>query len=681
MTYEWLNSNFDVRACWDFRTGSAYELKNGIAPTVVGSPRMVPGDGLVYPSTGTTNVHYGDILPLNTSQPFTWIWKVSTFNNWNNSPWSSILNKNGSTNNFYLVQITSTGITIQLKNATDRLGISSFPSKRNSNICIIFAYNGGLKASGCSMFVDGSSMAFSVDNDSLTPAILGSTANFNLGYTGGNLSKSTCFKHFSWLNQTVTPAQATAIYEKLNSEQTPTHRPTRAYSLPIVKGKTPEQYAADKQIVECIPDDSTLDLVGNPKTVSYGDVCNVNGILGRRYTRPKELPGSVVVTRASAQWANPEATFEIIFRANNGTGAIASASAQNNIGITINCVPGSLSTTAIAVQFYLSGSYRQFQVATALIPYHTYVIHGVYNNGACKAYCNGQEIPWSSDTGYYQPNIASTFVLGGRGTTYVNNPNCILFSESAWTRALTASEIRQRYLDTNRILFDGRLPKDGSCPVTPTAITGAGAQIPGTPWKLGGAGNWKIIEVAPVDGKLGDRKISYISSGDYIYAEDNSPPYGSWLIKAKSVIAGSTFVNFIATKHGTVFTPLGYAIITTATGAIQFARTTGSGSVNLFTTAAGYVTTNVMYTFWITRSYDNKFTVWIKGGAYTQFTLISTVGGTGSNPTAADATITTSKYIILYRVGGTGEYGDIIHYSCEITPTEAQNIGLFSNEY
>lgn len=661
--YEWLNNNFDVRACWDFRTGSAYELKNGIAPTVVGSPRMVPGDGLVYPSTGTTNVHYGDILPLNTSQPFTWIWKVSTFNNWNNSPWSSILNKNGSTNNFYLVHIASTGITIQLNNATDRLDISSFPSKRNSNICIIFAYNGGLKASGCSMFVDGSSKAFSVDNDSLTPAILGSTANFNLGYTGGNLSKSTCFKHFSWLNQAVTPAQASAIYEKLNSQQPVTHRPTRAYSIPSPT-MTPAEYTAkgivfdtDMQIVN----GKVRDLTGNGRDgTPSGQLDRIKGEATRLDKTSVILPseqtifgtnnwtcsfygtlGKAATTTCPLFWAAPLVAPQYVGYSNIGRLIVSTRNAslvQRTLTSTKDVVvPGRYDHIAMTRELVGSDLRLKIYINGTLNASQTWIGEGVENVASSTP-------TFSNYYGTYAPAIISSF---------------------RWqaNTAITASEARAEYLAGNKILFDGRLPKDGSCPVSLTSIGGAGAQIPGTPYKVGDYGNIqaKVIEDAPTNGVPGKRWISNATAG-IAYAEHKQTAYGSWLFEVKFTGAIGTSIAFIADKKG-VNNPAGPNVngyqLSFATGQVSLNKLTAGSIASLFA-AKATLTSNTPYSVWITRDFTSKFTIWIKGGIYTSWTLLP--AATGANP-VTDATYTSTKYIATY-LNITCLLGDIVHYSC-----------------
>ena len=59
-----------------------------------------------------------------------------------------------------------------------------------------------------------------------------------------------------------------------------------------------------------------------------------------------------------------------------------------------------------------------------------------------------------------------------------------------------------------------------------------------------------------------------------------------------------------------------------------------------------YIAINTWYRIRITRSTSGVFTVYILGGNFTNWTLVSTTGGSGTNP-VTDNTYTTSSYFVM----------------------------------
>jgi hypothetical protein len=86
----------------------------------------------------------------------------------------------------------------------------------------------------------------------------------------------------------------------------------------------------------------------------------------------------------------------------------------------------------------------------------------------------------------------------------------------------------------------------------------------------------------------------------------------------------------------------GYNIAVSASNIIYFNRTL---SANLIVTKQDYIVSNVTYRIRITRSKANVFTVYIKGDTFTNWTLVSVYGGSGTNP-VTNATYTTSNYFV-----------------------------------
>lgn len=81
---------------------------------------------------------------------------------------------------------------------------------------------------------------------------------------------------------------------------------------------------------------------------------------------------------------------------------------------------------------------------------------------------------------------------------------------------------------------------------------------------------------------------------------------------------------------------------------VFFGRANSNTFLNniLARTTANYVAINTWYKFRITRTTTGVFTIYIKGGAFTDWTLVSTTGGSGTNP-VTDNTYTKSNYLVV----------------------------------
>jgi hypothetical protein len=78
---------------------------------------------------------------------------------------------------------------------------------------------------------------------------------------------------------------------------------------------------------------------------------------------------------------------------------------------------------------------------------------------------------------------------------------------------------------------------------------------------------------------------------------------------------------------------------------------------SLFQTAAGYIQFDTNYEISIIRDSTKTWQVFIKGGVYTDWTLISKTGGTGSNP-IQDTTVYECNIVDVW--GGNGDIVDKI---------------------
>lgn len=109
------------------------------------------------------------------------------------------------------------------------------------------------------------------------------------------------------------------------------------------------------------------------------------------------------------------------------------------------------------------------------------------------------------------------------------------------------------------------------------------------------------------------------------------------------------FIGVINTGNPSLF--IGYDLLFNGSQAIVLRKRTPTG-IGLISTANSYVSANTFYTIRIERTPAGQFTLLIKGGSFTPtagrngWTLVSTTGGSGSNP-VTDTSYNTSNYMVL----------------------------------
>lgn len=174
---------------------------------------------------------------------------------------------------------------------------------------------------------------------------------------------------------------------------------------------------------------------------------------------------------------------------------------------------------------------------------------------------------------------------------------------------------------------------------------------------INGTGSYKINELTAQDTVLkhldtGSKYLECSSAGTTAF--QSSQAYGTWEFDLyKGANGNNTYVNFISNGTNSPINNQGYYICIYSAGAnnekIYFYKSNGTSQSYLFYTDASYVADNTWYRIKITRTTAGVFTVYIKGGSFgdDSWTLVDATGGSGTNPTAADATYTTSAYSVL----------------------------------
>jgi len=147
-----------------------------------------------------------------------------------------------------------------------------------------------------------------------------------------------------------------------------------------------------------------------------------------------------------------------------------------------------------------------------------------------------------------------------------------------------------------------------------------------------------IKEIPPLQTfKNGTKYLECVTAG--VLSIPSKQAYGTWEFDLyKGADLNTTVVYLLGGKQTNYWT-----LFMFSTEGIYLQRTGSTAALN---TVAGYIALNTWYRIKITRSLSGIFTVYIKGGAFgnTTWTLVSTAGGTGTNP-VTDNTYTTSEYL------------------------------------
>jgi hypothetical protein len=212
-----------------------------------------------------------------------------------------------------------------------------------------------------------------------------------------------------------------------------------------------------------------------------------------------------------------------------------------------------------------------------------------------------------------------------------------------------------------RVVYDQDLSM-----VRPTlADVAAGSNIPGTDY-LVNSGSYSVQEDSAFPtGKL----IQCEADGDK--ARPQPLAYGSWHFGFRSQNDSSTRrIYLVADTPAGAVSVGGYSFTFYAANLTIALQKFTPGAATVWSTAAGYVSHDTYYEIWITRDYAGEFTTWIKGGAFTDWTLIDVSGGSGTNP-IIENTVKASTFRVanLDGIGGTeDQVGLDRQYHGPVTP-------------
>ena len=140
---------------------------------------------------------------------------------------------------------------------------------------------------------------------------------------------------------------------------------------------------------------------------------------------------------------------------------------------------------------------------------------------------------------------------------------------------------------------------------------------------------------------VGSKYLECTSAGSVAFP--SSIAYGTWEFSVYKGV-GSNIINIRILSENPIGTGNRYTVQIANSEGINFFRDT----TLIISSISSYIENNTWYRFKVTRTLDSEFSLYIKGGDFgtDDWTLVSTTGGTGSNP-RVDNTYTESQYLVL----------------------------------
>lgn len=667
--------------CVDLRTGTTKDVVGNLTPTIVGSPIMTQGQGMYVPTWSGAGqfVHYGNNHNLSdATQPRTWVTRITDFNVphaayvtpiskvGSGAGWTFNINGGGFPQ-FKIIDASAASLDVWTQ-------VTMIAGK---SATLVVTYMGSLTGAGLKIYVDG------VEKTVGTSGTIANTVSNSIDLRVGGYPVSTFqsvpskTELVAILNRVLTPLEIAQISEEIRLETSPglLDSPKRNYFFPY-KTLSPAQAttqglvldtdfvrSSDGKVRNFAPTANTGTVVGTPvpanngegmtfsgtaSAVSMGDFAALNGAKNLTFSFTIRLPSTGVVTNGA------------IF----GKTSLISGG-RFIVQVTSNS-PG-----PHRLQYYeiktTVGASQLISTLTVLYPgvdHHITIVRdgdGATDTDKVKMYVDGSQVAATSAAGPFQtttdPSLSGYPLDIGREFAG-NNPLAMTIRNlRIRTVSLTAAQIRAEYLEkAKELITDGRLYENGATPLTLAKITEINAKIPGTIWQ-GKNQPYLGIDVINSNNK---RWMYNVSAGYHsrVWANDHSA-FGSWYFECQwenvlRVIIGA--LNPLEDGG----TDLGYKVDMSGN---QIRLITPSGGTLL--TSAG--SQNTMYRYWVSRTSTSVWSLWAKGGAFTNWTLLGT---------ATDATQTTGNFAAVTMYGATIHFGDFLHFAGAMTPAEAIGLGL-----
>jgi hypothetical protein len=158
--------------------------------------------------------------------------------------------------------------------------------------------------------------------------------------------------------------------------------------------------------------------------------------------------------------------------------------------------------------------------------------------------------------------------------------------------------------------------------------------------------NMSLVEIDPLP--TFKNKTKYLEcTGAGTIAIPSNQAYGQWEFDWYKGSTSIPMFALISDRISTFTTYYGYDFYSDGGNRLGMGKNNVTTRSNPFYTNASYIQTLTWYRVKITRTQSGLFTVYVKGGAFgNNWVLVSTTGGSGTNP-VTDNTYTTSNFFVL----------------------------------
>jgi hypothetical protein len=181
---------------------------------------------------------------------------------------------------------------------------------------------------------------------------------------------------------------------------------------------------------------------------------------------------------------------------------------------------------------------------------------------------------------------------------------------------------------------------DDMADATPTFANVTAGVVDGTDFSVV-SGSFRVSEAAS-----GKKWLECVTAGVAYAKQDRA--YGTFVFEANKSDGGQPYFMFVSDTAGTEAATGQdcYDILLTSGESVRLRRAVAGVGANLAYTVDSYVSHSTDYKLAVSRSHAGAFTLYVKGGAFTQWTLVDMTGGTGTNPTT-DTSTTSSRHFVV----------------------------------
>ena len=315
---------------------------------------------------------------------------------------------------------------------------------------------------------------------------------------------------------------------------------------------------------------------------------------------------------------------------------------DSNNNIRIGCLGGSANPKQLVFSVFNAGAGYSNTTATQIRggtkQHITCVFNGSGSTNADKSqiYIDGEStaLTFATDFPATSSNLAGFGFYHALGAGQLGTR----FGERIFSTALTATQVRQEYLNNfaRKLLLRETLE---DVPVTVGAAVGAGGYV----------GSSRIISGTAKVSETTDGRRWIECATSVVTAMPQPTAFGTWRMKVRraSPLAGNLLVMFVGSVP-TIYSDAamnGYGWYLDNNGYFGVTRiAAGASAAWEHLSTAGYYAGNTEYDIVTNRRpSDGRFTSWLRGGAFADWTLANS-DTAGSNPSAADATFVASTW-------------------------------------